>query len=160
MILKVCLRIRRRRIAPLGSPPGFRAGSNGPTSWRRSNLEDTTCKTWMSPGLPKAEIPATTARFMLPMYAKPVYPLHVCSLIWIKDQGQTVNKTILKLMRELKEGGRVEVNIKPVYIFLFRDSESLRLTRPLLPTDSNQQALLFPFTPRTTSSLPNPSDGG
>jgi hypothetical protein len=78
----------------------------------------------------------------------------------IKDQGQTINKTILKLMQELKEGGRVEVNIKPVYIFLFKDSESFPQIQFLPPTDSNQQTLSFPFTPTTTSSSLNPSEGG
>ena len=32
-----------------------------------------------------------------------------------------INKTVRKLMRELKEGGRVNVVIKPICIFLFKD---------------------------------------
>ena len=44
-------------------------------------------------------------------------------------------------MQELKEGGSVEVNIKPVYIFLFKDGEPSPLTRFIPPADSNQQAL-------------------
>lgn len=58
-------------------------------------------------------------------------------------------------MRELKEGGRVEVNIKPVYIFLFKDSEHFSLTLLLLLADPNEQTLSFPSTPTTTSSSLN-----
>jgi Mg2+ and Co2+ transporter CorA len=55
------------------------------------------------------------------------------------DQGQAVNKTVLKLMQELKDGGRVEVNIKPVSIFLFKDGtvisihpdNDLKFTEPI-----------------------------
>lgn len=55
------------------------------------------------------------------------------------DQGQMVNKTVLKLVQELREGGRVEVNIKPVYIFLSKDGtvisihpdNNLRFTEPI-----------------------------
>jgi len=38
-----------------------------------------------------------------------------------QKQGYKVDKTVLKLMQELKEGGRVNVIVKPVCIFLFKD---------------------------------------
>jgi hypothetical protein len=60
---------------------------------------------------------------------------------YIQDQGETVNKTVLKLMQELKEGGRVEVNIKPVYIFLFKDGCSFPLMRFASVPNQNQQGL-------------------
>lgn len=89
MILKGCLHIRRRRIPPPDSPPSFHASSNGPTSWLRSNPEDSTCKMWMPLGLPRVQILETMARSTLPMYARilPV-PSRVCSLF---DQGPRAN---------------------------------------------------------------------
>jgi hypothetical protein len=38
-----------------------------------------------------------------------------------QQQGYKIDKAVLKLMQELKEGGRVNVAIKPVCIFLFKD---------------------------------------
>jgi len=54
-------------------------------------------------------------------------------------QGQSTNKTVLKLMRELREGGREDINIKPVCIYLFKDGtvisihpdSDLKFTEPI-----------------------------
>lgn len=80
-------------------------------------------------------MPAATAHYMLAMYVQ--FFCLSCTFTHsgpIKDQQQRVDKTVLKLMQELKEDGRVEVNIKPVYIFLFKDGGSLASARctPLL----------------------------
>ena len=42
----------------------------------------------------------------------------------LQDQEEKANKTVLKLMQELREGGRVDVSIKPLCVFLFRDGRS------------------------------------
>ena len=39
----------------------------------------------------------------------------------LQNQEYEIDKTVRKLMQELKEGGRVNVAIKPVCIFLFND---------------------------------------
>ena len=44
-----------------------------------------------------------------------------CSISLFQNQGCKIDKTVRKLMQELKEGGRVNVAIKPVCIFLFND---------------------------------------
>jgi len=57
-------------------------------------------------------------------------------LFFPQKQGYKIDKTVLKLMQELKEGGRVNVAVKPVCIFLFKDGECdrdlLRLRRRYL----------------------------
>jgi len=51
----------------------------------------------------------------------PIFPLPRVVIIFFQGQGYEINKTVLKLMQELKDGGRVNVAIKPVCIFLFKD---------------------------------------
>jgi hypothetical protein len=80
--------------------------------------------------------------------------------ISLKDQGQTLDKTVLKLMQELKDGGRVEVNIKPVFIFLFKNGGPFSLMYHFPITDPIRQALSSPSTQTTTSSSLSLSDGG
>jgi len=63
-------------------------------------------------------------------------------------------------MQELREGGRVDVDIKPVCIFLFKDGTPFSLP-PLDPlTDPNQQAPSFLSFGTTTSNLLSLSDEG
>ena len=50
----------------------------------------------------------------------------ICS---IQDQGQKTSKTVLKLMHELREGGRVDVDVKPLCIFLFKNGGPFSLSR-------------------------------
>jgi hypothetical protein len=47
--------------------------------------------------------------------------LVVTSFSIFQKQGYKIDKTVRKLMRELEEGGRVNVVIKPVCLFLFKD---------------------------------------
>ena len=63
-------------------------------------------------------------------------------------------------MQELREGGRVDVDIKPICIFLFKDGEPFSSLHIDPLTDLDQQVLSFPSIPTTTSSSLNLSDGG
>lgn len=95
-----------------------------------------------------------TPKLILPSSPMSAYPL--------QDRGQSTNKTVLKLMQDLREGGRVEVNIKPVCIFLFRDGGRFCSVTPrsLTQLPTQIQALSSPSTPTTTSSSLSLSDGG
>ena len=64
---------------------------------------------------------------MLPMYAQVCCPSYLPTNT-LQDQEENANKTVLKLMQELREGGRVDVSIKPICIFLFRDGGPFSVT--------------------------------
>jgi len=51
----------------------------------------------------------------------PLFLLPRVVIVPFQGQGYEIDKTVLKLMQELKDGGRVNVAIKPVCIFLFKD---------------------------------------
>lgn len=93
---------------------------------------------------------------MLPMYANLPYPSSRVFTSPLKDQGQSVDKTVLKLIQELKEGGRVEVDTKPVYIFLFKDGQFYLLAFRLLLTDPNQTGTVISIHPDSDLKFAEP----